>query len=285
MSLLDKADAAKEEAGVVRPRARRAPAMRADMVRAALGEAVPFVASFVLLAVTWEAMALWLRSPLVPDLSAILRELVVICESGKAAREIWVTFYRMGLGFLLAVVVAFPIGIASAVSRKAERFFEPGVILGLTVPGLVWALLCVIWFGVSLISPVIAVALGVLPSMVITVQQGVRSLSSDIVEMSRVFRLKRTTVLRRIWMPLLYATTISGARVGFSIAWKVIVLVEIFGMSNGVGYQLNSQFSLQSVEGVIAWTLAFWAAMMAVEYLVFRPLEKNANHWKKSAYE
>ncbi|MCG5235360.1 ABC transporter permease [Xanthobacter oligotrophicus] len=281
MSVVDKADAAaRARLRGQRPAARWAPALRT-----AAGEALPFIASFVLLAAAWEAMALWLHSPLVPDLSAILREFLVIGESGKAFREIWVTFYRMGLGFLLAVVLAFPIGIASAVSRKAERFFEPGVILGLTVPGLVWALLCVIWFGVSIVSPVIAVALGVLPSMVITVQQGVRSLSADIVEMTRVFRLKRTTVLRRIWIPLLYASTISGARVGFSIAWKVIVLVEIFGMSNGVGYQLNSQFSLQSVEGVIAWTLAFWLAMMAVEYLVFRPIEKNASHWKKSAYE
>jgi len=281
MSVVDKADAAaRARVRVERPATRWVPA-----VRSAAGEALPFIASFVLLAASWEAMALWLHSPLVPDLSAILREFLVIGERGKAFREIWVTFYRMGLGFLLAVVLAFPIGIASAVSRKAERFFEPGVILGLTVPGLVWALLCVIWFGVSIVSPVIAVALGVLPSMVITVQQGVRSLSADIVEMTRVFRLKRTTVLRRIWIPLLYASTISGARVGFSIAWKVIVLVEIFGMSNGVGYQLNSQFSLQSVEGVIAWTLAFWLAMMAVEYLVFRPIEKNASHWKKSAYE
>lgn len=281
MSVVDKADAAaRARVRVERPATRWVPA-----VRSAAGEALPFIASFVLLAASWEAMALWLHSPLVPNLSAILREFLVIGESGKAFREIWVTFYRMGLGFLLAVVLAFPIGIASAVSRKAERFFEPGVILGLTVPGLVWALLCVIWFGVSIVSPVIAVALGVLPSMVITVQQGVRSLSADIVEMTRVFRLKRTTVLRRIWIPLLYASTISGARVGFSIAWKVIVLVEIFGMSNGVGYQLNSQFSLQSVEGVIAWTLAFWLAMMAVEYLVFRPIEKNASHWKKSAYE
>lgn len=281
MSVVDKADAAaRARERVERPATRWVP-----VVRSAAGEALPFIASFVLLAASWEAMALWLHSPLVPDLSAILREFLVIGESGKAFREIWVTFYRMGLGFLLAVVLAFPIGIASAVSRKAERFFEPGVILGLTVPGLVWALLCVIWFGVSIVSPVIAVALGVLPSMVITVQRGVRSLSADIVEMTRVFRLKRTTVLRRIWIPLLYASTISGARVGFSIAWKVIVLVEIFGMSNGVGYQLNSQFSLQSVEGVIAWTLAFWLAMMAVEYLVFRPIEKNASHWKKSAYE
>ncbi len=280
MSLVDKVEATKEVPGAVLLVARLLSVIRA----VAIG-ILPFAASFALLAVAWETMAIWLNSPLVPHVSAIQREFLAIIESGKAFREIWVTFYRMSLGFLLAVVVAFPIGIAVAVSRTAERFFEPGIILGLTVPGLVWALLCVIWFGVSIVSPIIAVALGVLPSMVITVEQGVRSLSSDIVEMTRVFKLKRTTVLQRIWMPLLYASTISGARVGFSIAWKVIVLVEIFGMSDGVGYQLNSQFSVQSVEGVIAWTLAFWLAMMAVEYLIFRPIEKSANHWMRPTHE
>lgn len=255
-------------------------------LKAVAVDVAPHLASFILLVLAWEIMALWLKSPLVPDVPTIAREFVTISKGGKAYQEIWVTLYRMTLGFVLAIVVAFPIGIASAVSRPAERFFEPGIILGLTVPGLVWALLCVIWFGVSLATPVVSVALGVLPSMAITVQQGVRSLSAETVEMTRVFRIRRRTILRRIWIPLLYAFTISGARIGFSIAWKVIVLVEIFGMSNGVGYQLNAQFSTQNVEGVIAWTLAFWLAMMAIEYCIFRPLEKHANHWKRAtAYE
>jgi len=243
----------------------------------------PQATFFALMVLGWELMARWLHSPLVPHVLPIFQELVKISVDGFAFSEIWVTFERMSLGFLLALIVALPIGIAAAVSRTAEKFFEPGVILGLTVPGLVWALLCVIWFGVSLWTPVISVALGVLPSLVIAVQQGVRSLSLETREMVRVFRLKRSIVVRRIWLPLLYAFIVSGCRVGFSIAWKVIVLVEIFGMSNGVGYQLNAQFSTQNVEGVIAWTLAFWLAMIVIEHLVFRPLDRHANHWKKQA--
>lgn len=241
----------------------------------------PQATFFVLLVVCWELMARWLNSPLVPGTGPIFRELQKITVDGFAFSEIWTTFVRMSLGFLLALVVALPIGIGSAISRNTARFFEPGIILGLTVPGLVWALLCVIWFGVSMWSPVISVALGVLPSLVIAVQQGVRSLSLETLEMTRVFRLRRVAVLRRIWLPLLYAFLVSGCRIGFSIAWKVIVLVEIFGMSDGVGYQLNAQFSTQNVEGVIAWTLAFWLAMILVEHGIFRPLDKHANHWKK----
>lgn len=262
-----------------------APARERRALRLAAGllGAWPQLAFFVLMALAWELMARWLHSPLVPQVLPIFSELVKISEGGFALQEIWVTFARMSLGFLLALAIALPVGIAAAVSPTAQKFFEPGIILGLTVPGLVWALLCVIWFGVSLWTPVISVALGVLPSLVIAVQQGVRSLSLETHEMVRVFRLKRAAVVRRIWLPLLYAFIVSGCRVGFSIAWKVIVLVEIFGLSDGVGYQLNAQFSTQNVEGVIAWTLAFWLAMILVEHLVFRPLDRHANHWKKEA--
>ena len=187
----------------------------------------------------------------------------------------------MSLGFFLALTIALPLGIIAALSKTAQRFMEPGTVLGLTVPGLVWALLCIIWFGVSLLSPVIAVALGVLPSLVIAVQHAIESLNIEIADMAKVFRLKKKTIVRKIWIPLLYSQIISGCRIGYSIAWKVIVLVEIFGMSNGVGYQLNAQFSTQNVEGVLAWTLAFWLTMLLVEYGIFSPLERHANFWKK----
>ncbi len=242
---------------------------------------VPQVVFFVVLALVWECMARWLASPLVPGVGAIWRELLHICEKSFVVQEIGITFFRMSFGFLVALVVAFPIGILTALSKPAARFVEPGLILGLTVPGLVWALLCVIWFGVSLASPVISVALGVLPSLIISIQQGIRSLSLETVEMARVFRFNRRTVIRRIWLPLLYSFIISGCRIGFSIAWKVIVLAEIFGMSSGVGYQLTAQFSTQNVEGVIAWTLAFWVAMLLVEHGIFAPLERHSTRWKK----
>ena len=66
-------------------------------------------------------------------------------------------------------------------------------------------------------------------------------------------------------LPSLVPFLVSGARLGFSLAWKVIVLVELFGLSDGVGYQLNSEFSSQNVAGVLAWTLVFWVVMALIE--------------------
>lgn len=263
-------------------RAYRFAATAAARLKSGVRFLLPQIAFFIVMALAWDGMARWLATPLVPGVAPIYREFLHIADKGFVFQEIGTTFSRMSLGFLLALAIALPIGITTAYSKTAARFVEPGLILGLTVPGLVWALLCVIWFGVSLVSPVISVALGVLPSLVITVQQGIRSLSLEIIQMATVFRFTRRTVIRRIWLPLLYSFMIGGCRVGFSIAWKVIVLAEIFGMSSGVGYQLHAQFSTQNVEGVIAWTLAFWVAMLVIEHGIFAPLERHSTHWKKA---
>jgi NitT/TauT family transport system permease protein len=149
------------------------------------------------------------------------------------------------------------------------------------VPGLVWALLCVIWFGVGLTTPIVAIALGIGPVMVLHVLQGMKAVDSEIVEMAHVFRLSTRDKLIHIWIPSLIPHLIGGARVGLSLGWKVIVLVELFGLSNGVGYQLNSEFSSQNVAGVLAWTIVFWAVMVVIEYGVLQSLERASSKWRR----
>ncbi|MDR2689992.1 MAG: ABC transporter permease subunit [Azoarcus sp.] len=237
----------------------------------------------VLAVLGWECMARVLHSALVPDVGTIAGEISRILTSGEAFTQIGITLWRIVLGFAAAFIVSVLIGIACARRPAVRIFFEPAIVLGLTVPGLVWTLLCVIWFGVSLATPVVAIALGIAPTLILTVIQGVNSVDPDIMEMARAYRLRRVDVFRRIWWPSLIPFLFSGARIGFSLAWKVIVLVEIFGLSDGVGYKLNSEFSLQNVEGVMAWTIVFWLAMSVLEYGVFQNAERALSQWRREA--
>jgi NitT/TauT family transport system permease protein len=117
----------------------------------------------------------------------------------------------------------------------------------------------------------------------LSVIQGVRSVDAQIIEMAHVFRLSRWAQVRHIWLPSLVPYLFSGARLGFSLAWKVIVLVELFGLSNGVGYQLESEFSSQNVAGVIAWTIVFWIVMAVIEYGLIQTLERRSRRWQRTA--
>jgi NitT/TauT family transport system permease protein len=237
----------------------------------------------ILLAAGWEAMAVLNPSPLLPRLAEIGEALTAILTSGDAARQIGITLGRIAAGFAAAYVIAIAVGLASARSRAVERFFEPALVLGLTVPGLVWALLCVIWFGLSLTTSVVAIAAGIAPALALSIVHGLHAVDPQLVEAAHVYRLSFGVRLRYLWLPAILPFLLSGARLGFSLAWKVVVLVEIFGLSSGVGYRLNSAFSAQNVADVMAWTTAFAVVMAVIEYGPMQLTERRLTRWKRVA--
>jgi NitT/TauT family transport system permease protein len=235
----------------------------------------------VLSAAAWQYMAARLSSPLIPGLRAIIAQLGAILRSGEAAQQIGITLARIVGGVAIAFAIALAVGLASARNRFARAFFEPALLLGLTVPGLVWALLCVIWFGLSLKTSVVAIALGVAPALAITIAQGIESVDAQLIEAAHVYRFNAAARLRYLWLPAILPFLMSGMRLAFSLAWKVVVLVEVFGLSTGVGYALNSAFISQDVAAVLAWTLAFTAVVAAIEYGIFQTIERRVTRWKK----
>jgi NitT/TauT family transport system permease protein len=220
----------------------------------------------ILLAAAWQLMASSVSSPLIPDLRDIGAELQAIVVNGEAVVEIATTLQRIALGFVLAFVLAIAVGLASARNRVARAFFEPALILGLTVPGLVWALLCVIWFGLSLKTAVVAIALGIAPALAISMTHGIDAIDPQLIEAAHVYRLSWRSRLRNLWLP-----------------WKVVVLVEVFGLSTGVGYRLNSAFISQNVAAVLAWTIAFAVVVAVIEYGLFQTIERRLVGWKRKA--
>ncbi|MBR8743693.1 nitrate ABC transporter permease [Nocardiopsis sp. MG754419] len=226
-------------------------------------------------------MALALDSVLVPGVDRIGAEVLRLLGDPRFYADLGVTFQRVALGFALAFVVAVCVGIAMGRSPLARRFFEPAVLIGLTVPGLVWALLCVIWFGVALINPVMAVALSSAPALTLSIYQGTRATDAHLLEMAHVYRFSFRDRLRHLWLPSLAPALFGGARLGLSLAWKVIVLVEIFGMSSGVGAAINGEFASQNVAGVLAWTVLFAFVMALLEYGLLQGLENRAGRWRK----
>ncbi|PQM44585.1 Putative aliphatic sulfonates transport permease protein SsuC [Mycobacterium talmoniae] len=235
------------------------------------------------LAAGWQLMAMQLDNVLVPGLPAIARALVTTVAGGHFLSALGITLLRVALGFTLAFVVSLAVGIGMGRNAVARRFFEPAVLLGLTVPSLIWALLCVIWFGVGLTNPVIAVALSAAPALTLNVYQGVASLSGELAEMVHVYRFPLRRRLRYLWLPAIQPALFSGARIGLSLSWKVIVLVEVFGMSSGVGYELNNAFGAQDVAGVLSWTMLFAVVMAILEYGVLQGLERYLTRWRKAS--
>ena len=172
------------------------------------------------------------------------------------------------------------LGLIMGRSRVSDRLGDPWLIVLLNLPALVIIVLAYIWAGLTEIAAVSAVALNKLPIATVTVREGARSLDTALDEMAQVFRMRAWTRIRHIMLPQLAPYLAAAARSGLSLVWKIVLIVELLGRPNGVGFEIGVAFQLFDVTRILAYALAFVAVMLAVETLLVQPLERHIARWR-----
>lgn len=240
------------------------------------------LASVVTLLLGWALLAALFPSLLVPSMHDTFAELWGITASGMVWREMAATLRRVFVGFGLAMVVSIPLGIVMGTVRVSETFFKVPIMLGLTMPGLIWALLAVMVFGLSEASAYSAVAVSVLPVVAINIWQGTKSINKELIEMGRVFHATKWSMTKDVILPQLVFYIVAATRYGLGLAWKVVVLVEMFGRNSGVGYQVIRGFDTLSIPTVLAWAFAFLIVMVIIDVGIIGFIERRLTAWRPS---
>ncbi len=234
------------------------------------------VASVILL---W--WALYLIYPrLLPSPLSTVREAIRLLSDGTFFFHMYQSLRRVFVGAVIAMVFSVGIGIYMGTVAIGERFFQPLIVLGLTIPGLMWALIAVMLFGINEFSPYFAVTVTIFPMLVINIWAGVKSLDKELMDMSHVFHFTKWMKISQVILPQLVPNIFAATRYGLGLAWKVVVVVEMFGTSNGVGYQVMKSYQVFNMEGVIAWTLTFVLAMIVIEYGLINFAEQRLTAWR-----
>lgn len=240
------------------------------------------VVSFLVLLAGWQLASWIMGALLLPGPIAVADRLVDVVLYEDFFRHTSATIYRVLVGLVLSVFLAVAVGVPMGRSRLFERFFETYVLLGLTVPGLAWALIAIMVFGIGNSAPIFAITVTATPMIVLNMWQGTKSIDRDLLQMAVAFRANRWDVFRHVVFPQIVPYVLAGTRLGFALAWKIVVISEMFGLSSGIGYALNINFSRFSIAGIIAWTVAFTVVMGLFEFLLFRPVEKRVTRWRPS---
>ena len=228
----------------------------------------------------WFVSAWIAQSRALPSPIAVAAAIAVEFNSGELVRHTVATLGRVIAAFVVAMAIGGAIGIALGRSSALNQLFDPWVILFLNIPALVIIVLSYIWFGLNEAAAIGAVALNKNPNVVVTIREGAKSLEPEFAEMARVFNFSRMKTLWHVVLPQLQPYFAAATRSGISLIWKVVLVVELLGRSNGVGFQIHLYFQLFDVATILAYTLVFVAVMLAVEYLLLQPLEKRARRWR-----
>jgi NitT/TauT family transport system permease protein len=227
----------------------------------------------------WQILATVLESKTLPPPSAVITVLWQEIRTGDLLFHLGMTLRRVALSFSAAMLIGVALGMLMGSSRNWDRLLDTFLILGLNIPALVTIILCYIWFGLSETAAVIAVAVNKIPMVAISLREGARAVDRNLLQVARVYRLSRRDTFFKVYLPQLSPYLFGAARNGLALIWKIVLVVELLGRSNGVGFQISSYFHFFDITGILAYTLAFALVIFGIEALL-RPLETHLNRWR-----
>jgi NitT/TauT family transport system permease protein len=241
---------------------------------------LPILSLLAFLAV-WQGWAVYLHNNTLPTPEAVAKVFWLACVSGQLPFHLGVTLLRLVVSFSIAMLLGCAIGIVLGRHKKLDAFFDNWLVIFLNVPALVTIILCYVWFGLIESAAILAVVINKLPSVIVTIREGARSLDQDLLDMARCFHFgRRKTLVHVIW-PQLHPFVMGATRSGLALIWKIILVVELLGRSNGMGYQLHLFFQMFDVASILAYTIAFVGVIQLIELLVLKPLDKKAQRWRR----
>lgn len=253
-----------------------------DVRRYLREDALPRLAFIVCLLAVWWFTSEFLAAGLLPTPWAVFEEALVILATGDFIHHLTNTLRRVLVAFLLAWAFSITLGVWMGLSERAEKFFDMGVIIGLTVPGLAIAIITVMLFGLRPLTAYLSVFVAVAPMITLNFWEGVKDINMNLVEMSNVFDYSTAKTIRHVVLPQLIPYMLSAGRLGLGLAWKLVVIVEFLGFGNGIGYMLTTEYNQFNMAAVLAWTLLFTIVMIAIEYGGFKFLERRYLAWRPS---
>jgi NitT/TauT family transport system permease protein len=236
--------------------------------------------SVALLILVWWGAAALVDSRLCPGPDVVFAFVVKEIASGELPYHLAVTLARVAAAFVIAMAIGSAVGLAMGRSRTANLVVEPWIILLLNAPALIMIVLAYIWIGLNEVAAILAVALNKIPNVVVTVREGARAMDPAFMEMAKVYRFSRRKMLFDVMLPQLMPYIAAAARSGLALIWKIVLVVELLGRSNGVGFQISLYFQTFDVRAILGYTVVFVIVMLAIEFALVQPAEKRAYRWR-----
>jgi NitT/TauT family transport system permease protein len=159
---------------------------------------------------------------------------------------------RVGKGFLAAIIVAVPVGLAIGWNRIASGALDPTVQLLRPIPITAWLPFSIAVFGIRDMGAVFLIALGAFYPIVVNTAQGARDVERNLIRAAMMMGAGRWTILRRVVLPASLPSIFTGLRIGLGIAWTAVIVAEMVAVKSGLGYVLWDAYYVGRMDVVIA---------------------------------
>jgi NitT/TauT family transport system permease protein len=228
---------------------------------------------FALLMVFWQGLAMLLDVPDLPSLTQTLHALYYHTNEGDLINNVLITLARVLISFTLAMLIGSIFGIAMGSKTWFNNISDSLLIILLNIPALVVIILSYIWIGLVEAAAILAVVINKVPTVAVMLREGARTTDTKLAEVAKVYQLSWYRFMHAVYLPQLYPFFLASARNGLSLIWKIVLVVELLGRSDGVGFALYSMFQFFDIAGILAYTMVFIAVVFVIELVCFKPFD------------
>lgn len=194
------------------------------------------LAVITLLIATWWVLVLVTHSAIFPTPLQVVTGMLELVRDGTLFDHIGASLFRVGAGFLLALVFAIPLGLWMGWVRGAYSTLNPIFQLLRPISPIAWIPIAILWFGVGNVSPIFLIFISSVFPMIVQTTAGVHTIERRYLRAAENFGVSRYTLFRRVVIPAVWPQIIVGMRIGLGVAWLVVVAAEMIALRSGLGY-------------------------------------------------
>ena len=231
---------------------------------------------FLVVAGLWEIVAQLGVFPrrLFPTLEDVASAFIRLTLAGILPHHAIDTVIRLTAGFALAALAGVALGIAMGRSRRAEDVLLPLVSIGAPIPGLAYAPLFLLWFGLGNFSAVLLVGFVAAFPIVFNTWTGVKAVKEIWVRSAQAMGADDPRLFRHVILPGALPYILTGLRLGLAQAWRILVGVEMLAaVPWGLGWLIFGAREFLNTDVMLAAIVVIAVIGLALEKLVFQRLE------------
>jgi ABC-type nitrate/sulfonate/bicarbonate transport system permease component len=201
-------------------------------------------------------------------------------EDGNVAQNFLTTMDRFFTGVVLSCLIGLVVGVLIGMSASWRAFLNDIVLVGLSIPSILWAFLTVMWFGFGYKAPVTAVVFTAVPFVAYNVSKGVSGVSRELHDMSDAYGVGLWRRVRELVLPGAMGYVMTGVRFAVIMGWNAVLLAEWFGSNSGVGFRSRYWYDANRFDGFVAWVAIFVVFIIVLDRLVLERFERRAFAWR-----
>lgn len=198
------------------------------------------LSSFVVIIVLWYALCLLrvVDSVFLPTPHRVLQELIAQLSTGVYWHHIGISVFRVSSGFLLACMVAIPIGIFAGTFKIGEAVIEPPMEFIRYMPAVAFIPLIMVWAGIGESAKILLIFIGTFFQLVLMVAAITRQVSADLLQAAFTMGATRWQAIESVLIPAIKPNLMNTLRMTLGWAWTYLVVAELVAVNSGLGYAI-----------------------------------------------